>query len=266
MLYPKTFLEALGEILLQIDYIGPRYLEGNKDPMHFLSCKYVRPFKLHLFFRISSQKATQVLNIFYALFFRLHLPLPDIVQMDNDSSFRGCIDRKFSIGRIIRWLCVNGIIPLFNAPRSPWNNGSVEGGNSVFDRKVWTKYRFQDLQEVDVKLKEFNQAYETYLIPDYHAIVEQQQKRRQELLDPRKVKAKQLKLFSQPYLYLLRIVKEQYGKCQVEALHHHIRLPDKYKGQFVLIQINLLEQKLKILQEINGETVQIYQCNFYVDV
>ncbi len=57
----------------------------------------------------------------------------------------------------------NGLFyPLYIAPRSPWNNGQVEGFNSVFSKKFWNKRQFNDEQEIDVKIKDFNIAYEKY--------------------------------------------------------------------------------------------------------
>jgi hypothetical protein len=244
MLYPENLLFNLGRILMQVDFIGPRYLEGSSEPLHFLSVKYVRPFQLHIFIRIASQTSKEVLNCFYVLFFIMNLPVPDVIQMDNDAAFTGFIERKGCTGRVTRWICANGIIPLYNAPSSPWNNGSVEGGNSVFDRKFWNSFRFKNQEELDLKLKEFNQAYETYLIPDYMQYVS-----KKTLIDPRKIKAKQLNSFSQPNLYLLRIVKEHYGKCQIDALNIYFQLPDKYKGQFVIVKINLVERRIRIFQE-----------------
>jgi hypothetical protein len=261
MLYPKQLLSELGEILLQIDFIGPRYLHDSNEPYHFLSCKYVRPFKCHIFIRIKSQTSKEVLNAFYYLFFVLKLPVPQIVQMDNDAVFRGFIERIGNIGRIIRWLCVNGIIPLFNAPNSPWNNGSVEGGNNVFDKKFWKKFDFQSIAEVDQKLKEFNRAYQTYLIAGKEDLL---QKINIPLSDPRKIKGKQCKRFLQPNLYILRVVKEHYGKYQVEALNTYINLPAKFKGQYVLIQIDLIRKWVKIYQEINNSKVLIYENRFYL--
>jgi len=261
MLYPKDYLSKLGKVLMQIDFIGPRYLTGSNDPIHFLSCKYVRPKKKHIFFRIKSQTTTEVLNVFYTLFFILNLPLPDIVQMDNDASFRGCIERAGCIGRVIRWLCCSGIIPVFNAQSSPWNNGSVEGGNSVFDRKFWKKFHFSSLKEVDQKLEEFNKAYDAYLIFDYQSIIKE---KKDKLIDPKKIKSKHMKGSIQPNLYLLRVVKERYDKCSVEALNRYIRLPDKYKGQYVLIKINLKKQYMQIFQKIEGKKNILYAGSFAV--
>jgi len=262
MLYPKDWLLKLGEILMQIDFIGPRYLEGSSEPLHFLSCKYVRPFKMHLFFRIKSQTSIQVLNVFYTLFLALHLPVPDIVQMDNDSSFRGFIEREACIGRVVRWLCASGIIPLFNAPRSPWNNGSVEGGNNVFDKKFWQGFHFESIKKVDEKLKEFNKAYETYLIPDYTKSKKEDLKH---ITDPRKAKGKNLNSFPQPYLYLLRVVKERYDRFQVEALNTYFTVPSRYKGQYVIIRIDLVQKTIRIWQEINNKENLLYSGPFYLN-
>jgi len=51
---------------------------------------------------------------------------------------------------------------LYIAPRSPWNNGQVEGFNSVFSKKFWNELQFNDEQEINVKIKDFNIAYEKY--------------------------------------------------------------------------------------------------------
>lgn len=266
MLYPNGLLEGLGEILLQVDFIGPRFIKGNPEPLHFLSCKYVRPFKLHVFIRIKAQTTTEVLNALTTLFFVLQKPIPDIIQMDNDSAFRGFIERKSCIGRLVRWACANRIIPLFNAPSSPWNNGSNEGGNNVFDKKFWQGFEFSSFEELDQKLKKFNQAYEIYLIPDYEKLTERSQLRLQSLTVPTAKKKLKLDSSHQPNIYLLRIVKEQFSKCQIEVLNNYITLPDKYKGQFVLVHLNLIAQHITIIQEVQGKTIRIYSSPFYVQI
>ena len=69
---------------------------------------------------------------------------------------------KKTIGRLTLFLLNLGIKPSYIAPRSPWNNGCAEGHNSVFSKKFWNKLRFSDENEVDVKINEFNLAYEKY--------------------------------------------------------------------------------------------------------
>jgi hypothetical protein len=261
MVYPKIFLEALGTMLLQIDFIGPRYLKGTIEPLHFLSCKYVRPFKKHIFLRIPSQTSHALLNAFFLLLYTLNLPLPDVMQMDNGTAFRGFIERKGCVGKVIKWLCANGAIPLFNAPNSPWNNGSVEGGNSVFDRKVWQAFQFTSLAEVDQKLSEFNRAYDTYLLCDAQSLAKEKPS-----IDPRTIKAREVKELKQPYLYLLRVVREFYGQCQVEALNRYFTLPPQYKGQYVIVQIDLREHNVRIWQDVKGVKTLLYASNIVLNL
>lgn len=261
MAYPKTFLEGLGKMLLQIDFIGPRYLKGTTDPLHFLSCKYVRPWKKHIFLRIPSQTSQAVLNAFFLLFYTLNLPLPDVLQMDNGTAFRGCIERKGCVGKVIKWLCANGAIPLFNAPNSPWNNGSVEGGNSVFDRKVWQAFQFASIAEVDQKLSEFNRAYDTYLLCDPQLL-----SKGKPSIDPRNIKAREVRHLKQPYLYLLRVVRESYGRCQIEALNRYITLPPQFKGQYVIVQIDLREHTVQIWQEVKEKKALLYGGKFLLNL
>lgn len=244
MLYPTGFLEAVGAVLLQMDFIGPRYIEGNETPIHFLSIRYVRPVKRQLFFRIANQTTAEVLRILSMLFLDLSLPLPDVVQQDNDSCFRGCIEQKGMVGKYIRWWCHNGVRVVFNAPRSPWNTGSVEGANSVFDRKFWQAHRFMSLEEVDALLRQFNAACAVYhgrafppsAIPSR---VPRFPTRLPGLTDLR-----------QPFLFLLRIVREdRYGQYVIEVLNRYLHLPAELKGQFVIVQIHLCDQWLRVWQE-----------------
>lgn len=261
MVYPKTFLEELGSVLLQIDFIGPRYLKGSTDPLHFLSCKYVRPWKKHIFLRIPSPTSQAVLNAFFLLFYTLNLPLPDVMQMDNGTAFRGFIERKGCVGKVIKWLCANGSIPLFNALNSPWNNGSVEGGNSVFDRKVWQSFQFTSIEEVDQKLFEFNRAYDAYLLYDPQILAKEKPS-----IDPRNIKAKEVRQLKQPYVYMLRVVRESYGRCQIEVLNRYITLPPQYKGQYVIAQINLSTHAIQIWQEVKGEKTLLYAGAFLLNL
>ncbi|MFH1546282.1 MAG: hypothetical protein ABIE14_02810, partial [Patescibacteria group bacterium] len=65
-------------------------------------------------------------------------------------------------------------------------------------------------------------------------------------------------------MYLLRTVKESYGKCQVEVLNTYIKLPSKFKGQYVIIELNLIEKTIKIHQEIEEKLYLIYQNSFQI--
>lgn len=254
MLYPIGFLEAVGIILMQMDFIGPRYIEGDDTALHFLSIRYVRPIKHQLFFRIPSQTTAEVLRILSIVFFNLGLPLPDMVQQDNDATFRGCIEQQGMVGRYIRWWCHNGVIVVFNAPRSPWNTGSVEGANSVFDRKFWTAHRFATVTEIDEKLVAFNAAYDVYLGGTALSLGAQSRVPS----SPLKSRIPDLISLAQPFLFLLRIVREdRFGKFTVEVLNRYIELSAELKGQFVIVQLHLQNQWMTVWQERGDRTVLI---------
>lgn len=262
MLYPTGFLSAIGAMLAQIDFVGPRFIEGCETPLHFLSMRFLRPFTVHLFFRIERQTTAEVMRVFSTVFFDLRFPLPDAMQQDNDSTLRGCINQPGIVGRYIRWLCHNGVVPIFNAPKSPWNTGAVEGGNSVFDRKFWTARRFASIQEVDAKLAVFNAAYERYLRSDTP-----RPHRPKPCMRPSAVQRfKDLVHLPQSFLFLLRIVREdRFGKYTIEVLNRYIELSVKLKGQFVIVQIQLEEQWMKVWQERGDHTVLVrHQTTFFV--
>lgn len=253
MLYPVGFLEAIGEKMMQMDFIGPRYIEGEETPIHFLSIRCVHPEKKQLFFRIKAPTTAEVLRILSIVFFNLGLPLPDVVRIDNGSVFRGSIDQKGMVGRFIRWWCHNGVQVVFNAPRCPWNTGAVEGANSVFDRKFWQAHRFTSIADIDAKLTEFNAACDAYHgesalfwgVPT--RVPSSPLKRIPDLMNLR-----------QPFLFLLRIVREdRYEKHTVEVLNRYIDLPAELRGQFVIVQIHLSDQWMKIWQERGDHTTLV---------
>ena len=249
MLYPVGFLQAIGESLMQIDFIGPRYIEGDTTPIHFLSLRWVRPQKRQLFFRIHAATTKEVLRILSIVFFEMKLPFPDVIQQDNGSPFRGCIDQKGVVGRYIQWWCYQEVIVVFNAPNSPWNTGSVEGANSVFDRKFWKAHHFSSLDQLDSTLQRFNEAFAVY-----HGESTQGQQPTQGLRrNPRC-----LSTLQQPFLFLLRVVREnQYSHHVIEVLNRYIELPSSLKGQYVIVQIHLREQWMMIWQERNDHTTLI---------
>jgi hypothetical protein len=58
---------------------------------------------------------------------------------------------------------LRNIIPIFTAPRKPWNQASIEGTNSVFSWKFWNKCHFESVSEIDRRLADFNLSYQRYL-------------------------------------------------------------------------------------------------------
>jgi hypothetical protein len=160
MKYPNYTLTKLGKSMMSIDFIGPKYLKGSSNRINFLSCKYIRPEKRGIAKRIEGQTTEQTIKTLKEIW-RTH-PIPEILKIDNDSAFGGSFSHEKYIGKLVFFLLNLGVYPLYIAQRSPWNKGQVEGFNSVFSKKFWNKLQFSDEQEIDIKIKDFNVAYEKY--------------------------------------------------------------------------------------------------------
>ena len=146
--------------MMSIDFISPKYLKGSDNRLNFLSCKYIRPEKHGITKRTEGQTTQETINVLKDVW--KDYPIPNVLKIDNDSAFGTNLVHKKQIGRLTFLLLNIDITPLYIAPRSPWNNGQVEGHNSVFSKKFWNKLQFTDEQEIDIKIKDFNIDYEKY--------------------------------------------------------------------------------------------------------
>jgi len=254
MNYPKRTLNKLGKCVMSADFIGPKYLKGG-DAVNFLSCKYARPSKKGIVRRVEGQTTDESIRILKEIW-RTE-PVPDVLQIDNDSAFGIIPLHEKTIGRFTLFLLNLGVKPLYIAPRSPWNNGNVEGHNSVFSKKFWNKIRFADEDEIDVKIEDFNVAYEKYtdLINNNPASTEVKFMKDFEGVD---FENKEVKKFKEHEIRFLRIVrrkgdkgdKKEYGF--IDVLKHEIKLPAKLINSFVYCVLYLKKKKLFCYAEKDG--------------
>ena len=231
---------------MEIDFIQ-RFIKGQTKPIHFIgfSCK---PLKFRQYRRISGQttiNARKELKWFFDNFF-----LPDAVKMDNDLAFIGSSSGKRTISKTVKYLFDKKIIPIFTNPRSPWNNGSVEGSNSVFARNFWNKFEFNSIKDIDVKLELFNQSSLEY--SDY----EQNEFRNE----------KDKKFI--PQIYFIRKVHENQwknGKGEIGILNEKIELPGEYINLYTLSRWNLKTEMLYVYFENEGRKTLINKFKFPIN-
>jgi hypothetical protein len=159
MKYLDYTLTKLGKSMMSIDFIGQN-LKDSDNRINFFSCKYIRPEKQGIVKRIEGQITDQTIKTLKELW-GTH-QIPEILKRDNNSAFGANLSHEKYIGRLAFFLFNLEFYPLYIAPRSSWNNVQVEGFNSVFSKKFWNKLQFSDEQEIDVKIKDFNVAYEKY--------------------------------------------------------------------------------------------------------
>ncbi len=268
MKYPEYTLGKLGKILMSIDFIGPKYLKGGKTRINFLSCKYIRPMKLGIMKKIEGQTTDEVIKNLMELW-KTH-PIPSVLKVDNDSAFGANPLHKSSLGRLTLFLLNFGISPLYVAPRNPWNNGEVEGFNSVFSKKVWKKLRFEDENELDVEINNFNVEYEKYscLLENNPEI-----KNARYLIDNCNIDVnnKRVSKFQQTKVYFLRIVRRKGDKGDknekgfIEILGNTIFLGKDLINQFTFSILEIKKEEISInietddkeLLEVKKKTIKL---------
>ncbi|MBU1011831.1 MAG: hypothetical protein KKG99_02395 [Bacteroidetes bacterium] len=152
--YPKRLISEIGSLVLEVDFIQ-RFIKGQTNPVHFIafSCKSLGLKQYRRILAQTNKNARKELEWFFNNFL-----IPDAVKMDNGLTFIGSASAVRTISKTIKFLLDKKIIPIFTNPRSPWNNGSVEGSNSVFARNFWNKFTFESIADLDKKLKLFNKS------------------------------------------------------------------------------------------------------------
>ena len=266
MKYPQHTLNKMGKCMMSVDFIGPKYLKGSGDRINFLSCKYIRPRKEGIIKRVEGQTTDEAIRVLKEVW--NDNPIPDVLRIDNDSAFGANLSREKQIGSFTLFLLNLGVKPLYVAQRSPWNNGSVEGHNSVFSKKFWNKLRFTDEKEVDVKIKSFNLEYEKYT----NLVNNNPPLENPEFMDDFKsadIKNKHVKKFKEHEICFLRITrrkgergdKKEYGF--IDVLKHEIKLSVDLINLFVYCVIDLKKKKLFCYTETkDGNLEEIKNINF----
>ena len=261
MKYPEYTLTKLGKSMMSIDFIGPKYLKGSDNRINFLSCKYIRPEKRGIATRIEGQTTEETITALKEIW-KTH-PIPEILKIDNDSAFGANLPHERHIGKLAFFLLNLGVYPLYIAPRSPWNNGQVEGFNSVFSKKFWNKLQFSDEQEIDVKIEGFNVAYEKYsqLISNNPEINEENIKYMDDFKNVN-LENKGVEHFKADKIYFLRIVRRKNDKGNdneygfIDILKHEIKLPKDLINLFVFCVLDLKSKLLKINIELDDGSLK----------
>jgi len=246
--YPAESIKKLGRIIEEADFVGPRYIKGEKELFHLFSRSYCQPFKLGKISLILSQKSILAMQILVKDW-KSH-PLPDILKLDNDFAFTGTGRHKRVIPGIVRFLLNLDVTPLFIAPGQSWNNAGVEGLNSVFAKKIWQKKIYSSLREFKTDLRRFNQEYSNYQMKknkDFGSLENLRYLPKDFQLKP--ILYQKVKDIKGKKIYFLRIVREKNNQAIIEILKEPIIVPDTYLNQFILAEVNLEKQSIRVFYE-----------------
>lgn len=240
--YPESLINGLGDSLLEVDFIGKKFLTGRTKPLNFIAFSLRFPHKLKHFQRVGSETADEVirhLERFFKLFEK-----PAVVKLDNGFAFAGAGPEPRTLNSVVLYLLQQRIVPVFIAPKTPWNQGSVEGANSIFTRKFWNWERYRSIEHVDQRLIDFNKAYAWYT--GYKKPVRTRKRR------------------VVPKVYFIRKVLEDpmTKRGYIDILKEQISLPKPYINYFVLAEWDLKRERLNIFFENNQQSQKLKTLSF----
>lgn len=230
--YPRQLLQALAPRLIELDFIGPKYLAGSAAPLLFVGFSCATPPRLRYFYRVAHSTTAALLDVCADFCTRLEQPL--VLKTDNAPATIGSGSAPRTISRFVRWLWAHHITPVFAVPRRPFSQASIEGNNSVFARKFWRARTFTSLADVDRQLAWFNRASAAYCgytppprAPTPHS--------------------------GPPQMHLLRQVQERAGGTTgIDVLHTFVPLDPVHTQRFVLATWDVAAARLTVRLEREG--------------
>ena len=88
LLYPVQAIKELGAVHQSVDFIGKKYLAGQREPINIFSTSYYAPFKLYQIKPVVAEQAVYAIENLTTLWRKY--PVPDVLRIDNGLQFRGC--------------------------------------------------------------------------------------------------------------------------------------------------------------------------------
>ena len=245
--YPEyTVYSKLGNRVMEADFIGQKFLQGQTKPLHFIGFAFKKPPKLRYYQRIEAPTAKSFIRA-CEKFFQSH-ERPDCMKVDNAAAHIGSKSGKRNISQVMAFLLEQEIVPIFSVPRRPFTQASIEGNNSVFSRKFWNQRTFATLQDIDTQLEWFNEdskIYTGYQPPNG---------------------AKKEPFI--PKVYFLRQVhdKSEMGEeGSIDVLNETVSLPNDFINLFVLAEWNLIKEHLSVYLEKEQSLTLIDKKEFTIN-
>ncbi len=245
--YPIQLIDRLGESMLEMDFIGKKFIDGHTKPVNFIAFSLTKPRRLKHFQRVESETASEAIERCKSFFERFEKP--DVIKIDNGFAFAGTSPAPRVLNAFALFLLRNRITPVFTAPRKPWNQASIEGSNSIFSRKFWHRERYTSVEMIDTRLKAFNKSYQWYL-----------------RYSPPGRRRPRVKKFI-PKVYFIRKVYENEAtrRAYIEILHEQISIPRPYIGMFVLAEWNLRYGRLIVRYQNGTRSIIVKEQSFVLN-
>jgi len=130
--YPTPQVQDSNQVH-QVDFVGPRYLAGDRTRYYFLVCKDVFDRAVYIEF-VSNRCSNTVLAFLVHSWQRLGIP--DKLQLDNGREFTGFGQNARRLSRVIRFCLRLGVEPVFIPQGKACYNGSIEQFNGWFQPRL----------------------------------------------------------------------------------------------------------------------------------
>lgn len=138
----------------QMDFVGPRYIRSNNGVMRFYFLDVIC-CDTH-YAQASVLENPSSINVCHSLIrFWKTAGIPDFLQMDNDLSFWGSLNKPTALGKVIRLCLLHKVTPIFIPVREPWRNGVVEHFNNTMQVAVLNSQRFDNIQQIHEAAEKF---------------------------------------------------------------------------------------------------------------
>lgn len=95
--YPEYSINQLGKSLLEIDFIGKKFIRGRTEPLNFIGFSLKKPSKLKHFRRISGETGDNVIKESKRFFNKFEKP--EVVKIDNGFAMAGSSSQLRAISK-----------------------------------------------------------------------------------------------------------------------------------------------------------------------
>lgn len=139
----------------QMDFVGPRYLYS-KTRFYFLNviCCDTHYAQISV---LENQSSSNVCNSL--IHFWKTAGLPDFLQMDNDLSYWGSLNKPTALGKVIRLCLYHKVTPVFIPIKEPWRNGIIEHFNNTMQAAILKTERFDNIDQLQRTAERFCQIH-----------------------------------------------------------------------------------------------------------
>ena len=264
LLYPVYSIRNLGCVQQSADFIGKKYITGQREPINIFSTSYYAPFKLYQIKPVKAERAVYAIENLTKLWRKY--PLPDVLRIDNGLQFRGTARGKRSLGTFLKFILNLGIKPLFGSPSKPWTNPHIEGHNRVFNEKVWGQNFFTHTDQIATECDRFNSESLEYFHFKYAQLVFNGNFSYIE--NDQKIEIDKLLSMKEKKIYFVRFVQsaEKGVKAFINILNESILLPEQYNHQFVFAEWDIEKEQLLIYSEYQKAVTLIMQRKFNLNI